>query len=287
RLIDLGPTIYARDAMGPAARQAFLAHRGARQLAFREGWNATVSVWEGVTGRTLRVNGKVDASDQGDMDTQIMLGLAPVAARPAATSALVIGFGSGVTTGVLADVPGMRRVRVVEIEPAVLSVSGLFARVNDSVLARPIVSAVVDDARSALQLRRDLFDVIVSEPSNPWVAGVATLYTPEFFRIVRSRLADGGVFSQWVQLYQLPLPVVAGIVRNVRAVFPHVEVWFSSSLDLLVLGSGLPLRYDRAWLGRLLAPTTGVGALSREWLGIDSVGDYFGRRLLGERGAAG
>src|SRR5437899_946298 len=158
RLIDLGPTIYARDPMGPAARQAFLAHRGARQLAFREGWNATVSVWEGISGRTLRVNGKVDASDQGDMDTQIMLGLAPAAARPEATSALVIGFGSGVTTRVLADVPGMRRVRVVEIEPAVLSVSGLFARVNDSVLARPTVSAVAADARSALQFPRDRFD---------------------------------------------------------------------------------------------------------------------------------
>jgi len=286
RLIDLGPTIYARDPMGPAARQAFLAHRGARQLAFREGWNATVSVWEGLSGRTLRVNGKVDASDQGDMDTQIMLGLAPAAARPEATSALVIGFGSGVTTRVLADVPGMRRVRVVEIEPAVLSVRGLFARVNDSVLARPIVSAVTDDARSALQLRRDQFDLIVSEPSNPWVAGVATLYTPEFFQIVRSRLADGGVFSQWVQLYQLPLPVVAGIVRNVRAVFPHVEVWFSSSLDLMILASDRPLRYDRAWIGRLLAPETPLGALSREWLGIDSVGDHFGRRLLDEAGVA-
>src|SRR5438309_9616030 len=286
RLIDLGPTIYARDPMGPAARPAFLAHRGPGQLAFREGWNATVSVWEGVSGRTLRVNGKVDASDQGDMDTQIMLALAPAAARPEATSALVIGFGSGVTTRVLADVPGMRRVRVVEIEPAVLSVRGLFARVNDSVLARPIVSAVTDDARSALQLRRDQFDLIVSEPSNPWVAGVATLYTPEFFQIVRSRLADGGVFSQWVQLYQLPLPVVAGIVHNVRAVFPHVEVWFSSSLDLMILASDRPLRYDRAWIGRLLAPDTPLGGLSREWMGIDSVGDHFGRRLLDEAGVA-
>lgn len=286
RLIDLGPTIYARDPMGPAARQAFLAHRGQRQLAFREGWNATVSVWEGVSGRTLRVNGKVDASDQGDMDTQIMLGLAPAAARPEATSALVIGFGSGVTTRVLADVPGMRRLRVVEIEPAVLSVSGLFAHVNDSVLARPTVSAVADDARSALQLRHDVFDLIVSEPSNPWVAGVATLYTPEFFQIVRSRLTDGGVFSQWVQLYQLPLPIVAGIVRNVRAVFPHVEVWFSSSLDLMILASDRPLRYDRAWIGRLLAPGTPLGGLSREWLGIDSVGDHFGRRLLDEAGVA-
>src|SRR5881275_2080836 len=286
RLIDLGPTIYARDPMSPAALQGFLAHRGARQLAFREGWNATVSVWEGLTGRTLRVNGKVDASDQGDMDTQIMLGLAPAAARPEATSALVIGFGSGVTTRVLADVPGMRRVRVVEIEPAVLSVRGLFARVNDSVLRRPIVSAVTDDARSALQLRRDQFDLIVSEPSNPWVAGVATLYTPEFFQIVRSRLAEGGVFSQWVQLYQLAIPVVAGIVRNVRAVFPHVEVWFSSSLDLMILASDRPLRYDRAWIGRLVGPGGALEVLGREYLGVDQPEDYFGHFLFGEAGVA-
>src|SRR5947199_3909933 len=284
RLIDLGPTIYARDPMGPAARQAFLAHRGARQLAFREGWNATVSVWEGLSGRTLRVNGKVDASDQGDMDTQIMLGLAPAAARPEATSALVIGFGSGVTTRVLADVPGMRRVRVVEIEPAVLSVRGLFARVNDSVLARPIVSAVTDDARSALQLRRDQFDLIVSEPSNPWVAGVATLYTPEFFQIVRSRLADGGVFSQWVQLYQLPAAVVTGIVRNLAAVFPHVEIWFSSPGDVMVLGSARPLTYDRAWLGRLVGARGSLGELGREYLGVDQPADYFGHLLLGPAG---
>jgi spermidine synthase len=286
RLIDLGPTIYGRQPMDAAGRRAFLAHRGARQLAFREGRNATVSVWEGLSGRTLRLNGKVDASDHGDMNTQIMLGLAPVAARPEPASALVIGFGSGVTTRVLAQVPGMRRVRVVEIEPAVLAMSGLFQGVNDSVLARSTVEAVVDDARSALQLRRDQFDVIVSEPSNPWVAGVATLYTPEFFAIVRSRLSEDGVYCQWVQLYQLPLTVVASVVRNMRAVFPHVEVWFSSSLDLMVLGSGRPIRYDRAWLARLLAPATPVGALSREWLGIDSAGDHFGRRLLGEAGAA-
>lgn len=285
RLIDLGPTIYARNVMDREARRAFLAHRGARQLAFREGRNATVSVWEGFSGRTLRVNGKVDASDHADMNTQIMLGLAPAAARAEPASALVIGFGSGVTPRVLAAVPGMRRVRVVEIEPAVLSMSLLFAAVNDSVLAQPVVSTVVDDARSALQLNRDGFDVIVSEPSNPWVAGVATLYTPEFFQIVRSRLTDGGVFCQWIQLYQLPLPVVASVVRNVRAVFPHVEVWFSTGLDIMVLASDRPLRYDRPWLGRLLAPSTAIGTLSREWLGVDSLGDIFGRRLLGEAGA--
>lgn len=286
RLIDLGPTIYARGRMNAAEQRAFLEHRGVRQLAFREGWNATVSVWDGEAGRSLRVNGKVDASDRGDMDTQIMLGLAPVAARADAASALVIGYGSGVTTRVLAAVPGMTRVRVVEIEPAVLRMDSLFHHVNDIVLSRPNVTAVVDDARSALQLGRERYDVIVSEPSNPWVAGVATLYTPEFFRIVRARLGDDGVFCQWIQLYQLPLPIVAGIVRNVREVFPHVEVWFAESHDLMVLASPRPLAYDRAWLARLVGPRGTLAEIGREWLGIDEPEQYFGRMLLGEAGVA-
>ena len=286
RLIDVGPTIYGRQPMNAADRRAFLEHPGVRQLAYKEGWNATVSVWESGAGRTLKVNGKADASDHGDMDTEVLLGLAPVAARANASSALVIGYGSGVTARALADVPGMTRVRVVELEPAVLAMTDYFSRVNGDVLHRANVSAVVDDARSALQIHPDRYDVIVSEPSNPWVAGVATLYTPEFFRVVRRRLAPDGVFCQWVQLYQLPLPVVAGIVRNVRTVFPHVEIWFSSPWDLMVVASGQPLRYDAAWLDRLFGRGGAVAGLGREYLGVDGPADYVGHFLLGEAGVA-
>src|SRR5205807_1040980 len=262
------------------------AHRSVHQLAFKQGWNATVSVWESGPGRTLKINGKADASDHGDMDTEILLGLAPAAARPGAARALVIGYGSGVTTRVLAGVPGMERVRVVEIEPAVLAMSRFFLHVNDTVLARSNVSVAVDDARSALQIDTARYDVMVSEPSNPWLAGVATLYTPEFFRIVRGRLADDGVFCQWVQLYQLPVSVVAGIVRNFTAVFPHVEIWFSSPGDVMLLGSARPLAYDPAWLGRLVGPHGALGELGREYLGVDQPADYFGHLLLGPTGIA-
>ena len=287
RLIDLAPTIYARQHMEAGARRAFLEHEGARQLAFVEGRNATVSVWESEVGRSLRVNGKVDASDRGDMGTEVMLGLAPIAARPGASRGLVIGYGSGVTAHVLAATPGMQQVRVIEIEPAVLAMDSLFHHVNGRVLDQPGVSSVTDDARSALQLQRDRFDVIVSEPSNPWIAGIATLYTPEFFTIVRRHLADDGIFCQWVQLYQLPLPIVAGIVRNVRAVYPHVEVWFGEYPDLLVLGSAHPLSYDSTWVRRLVGPTGALGDLAREWLNIDAPAEYLGHRLLGERGVSG
>jgi spermidine synthase len=286
RLIDLGPSIYARGPMDARAVEAFLVHAGSRQLAYTEGRNATISVWESVGGRALKVNGKADASDFGDMDTQIMLGLAPVAARPEARTAFVVGYGSGVTARVLAAVPGMVRVRVSEIEPAVLAMNRFFLAVNDSALGRPTVSVLVDDARSALQLDPARYDVIVSEPSNPWLAGVATLYTPEFFEIVRRHLSDGGVFCQWVQLYQLPLPVVAGVVRNVRAVFPYVHLWFGSAGDVMVVASARPLRYDRPWLARLVGPRGALGDLGREYLGVDQPEDYFGHFLLGATGVA-
>lgn len=286
RLIDLGPSIYARGPMNAHMVSEFLKHRGSRQLMYEEGWNATVSVWEGVTGRALKVNGKADASDYGDMDTQIMAGLAPVAARPNARSAFVVGYGSGVTARVLSDVPGMQRVRVAEIEPAVLDAGRYFVHVNDHARTRPNVSVVVDDARSALQLDSTRYDVIVSEPSNPWLAGVATLYTTEFFQVVRDRLADDGVFCQWVQLYQLPLPVVTGIVQNVHAVFPHVHIWFGAPGDVIVLGSARPLRYDREWLARLIGPGAPLAVLSREYLGVDQPDDYFGHWLLGDTGVA-
>jgi spermidine synthase len=283
-LMDVAPAIYGRDLKTKTDVVRFLNHVGTRQLAFREGRNATVSVWESQEGRALAVNGKVDASDVGDMDTQVMLGLAPAAARRGATSAFVIGFGSGTSVATLADVPGMRRVRVAEIEPAVLSMSGFFRSVNRNPLARPTVSVVVDDARSALQLEHESYDVIVSEPSNPWVAGIATLYTPEFLRQARARLTPGGVFCQWVQLYQLPIPVVASIVANVRSVFPHLEVWMASPHDILLLGSDRPLTFDREWLSRLVGPGAPLEKPAREWLGIRELDDFFGRSLLGPRG---
>jgi len=191
-----------------------------------------------------------------------------------------------VTTRVLTDVPGMQRVSVVEIEPAVLAMSRHFFNVNGDVLTRPSVSVVVDDARSALQIDRRRYDVIVSEPSNPWLAGVATLYTPEFFRIVQGRLAGDGVFCQWIQLYQLPLAVVAGIVGNVRAVFPHVELWFSSPSDVMVLASARPLAQEPAWLERLVGPRGALGEPASEYLAIDRPEDFPGHRLLGEAGVA-
>src|SRR5205823_752870 len=86
------------------------------------------------------------------------------------------------------------------------------------------------------------------------------------------------------QLYQLPLPVVAAIVRNVRAVFPHVQVWYSSPWDLMVMGSAHSITYDRTWLDQVLQPASPLGTAAREYLGVTATDEYFGHLALGEAG---
>src|SRR2546429_5385635 len=141
-------TTLFRSRMDGPARERFLTHRGVRQVAFREGANATVSVWEGESGRSLRVNGKVDGSDRGDMDTQVMLGLGPAVARVGAASALVIGYGTGVTAHVLAEVPSVRRLKVVELEPAGVQMDSFFVGGNGAVLAPAPLRRAHHESRS-------------------------------------------------------------------------------------------------------------------------------------------
>ncbi|PYP69898.1 MAG: hypothetical protein DMD36_08365 [Gemmatimonadetes bacterium] len=90
-----------------------------------------------------------------------------------------------------------------------------------------------------------------------------------------------------MQLYQLPVPIVTGIVRSLKAVFPHVQIWFSSPGDVMVLGSARPFVYEPAWLERLVGPHGALGELGFEYLGVDRPEQYFGHLLLGEAGVAG
>jgi spermidine synthase len=262
----------------------FLRGLGAEQLRFDEGWNATISVWRNGNYTWLKTNGKADASSVADMNTQVLLGALPVMARPRPERAFVIGFGSGTTVRTVVDAPDVREVDVVEIERAVLRSAPLFADVNQDVLADPRVRIIEDDARSALQLGGRPYDVIVSEPSNPWVAGVAGLFTPEFFGIIKSRLAHDGVFAQWVQMYRVDVGVIAVVVANLRQVFPHVEMWYANSADLVLLASNRPLTWDRTRIARFVEPGTPSAASMRDWLLIREPDDLLGRFVMGDRG---
>ena len=286
RLLDRGVVVYGRTEMDAGDLDRYLRGYGSEQLFFQEGWNSAVSVWRDGNQSWLKVNGKVDASSVADMDTQVMLGLLPALAHPQPRRVFVVGFGSGATTRTLADAPGVARIDVAEIERAVLRASRLFREVNHDVLNDPRVHVIEDDARSALMLAEMPYDVIVSEPSNPWIAGVASLFTRDYYRVVARRLATGGVFCQWLQMYRVTPAAVAVVVANLRAVFPHVEIWFANASDLMVLAANDSIVWDETRVAALLAPGTRTGEAARSWLRVASPDDLLGHFLLGERGAA-
>jgi len=286
RLLDRGAVVYGRASMDAEELDQYLRGYGSEQLFFREGWNSVVSVWRDGNQAWLKVNGKVDASSVADMDTQVMLGLLPALAQAHPQRAFVVGFGSGATVRTLADVPGVARVDVAEIERAVLRASRLFRDANRDVLEDPRVHVIEDDARSALMLAETPYDLIVSEPSNPWIAGVASLFTRDYYRVVARRLAPGGLFCQWLQMYRVTPGAVAVVIGNLRAVFPHVEIWFSNASDLMVLAANEPIRWDRARIATLLRGNTRTGQAARSWLRVASPEDLLGYFLLGDRGTA-
>ncbi len=249
----------------------------ARLLFYEEGLTTTVSVEESRGDVFLRVNGKTDASSGIDMPTQVLLGHLPLLFHPAPGEALVIGLGSGVSVGAALRHP-LRRVTVVELERAVVTASRLFEHVNGRPLADPRTRLVINDARNFLLLTSDRFDVIVSEPSNPWVTGAASLFTRDFFELARARLQPGGVFGQWLQLYSLTPETLRTVVATFQAVFPHTVVFQTINQDTLLIGSPAPFGVDFAALERRLGADAVRADLGR--VGLREPADLFAWLLL-------
>jgi len=227
-------------------------------LMYDEGITATVSVrrdWDTVS---LAINGRTNASDIGDMPTQIMLGQLPLLLAPNTRNGLVVGFASGVTVGSVLQ-SGIESLDCVELEPATLKASRFFEHVNNRPLEDPRLRLIVDDARTLFQVSPARYDFIVSEPSHPWVPGVANLFTREFFQLGRDRLVDKGVFVQWLQIYQLSTDSLKSVLATFNVVFPYVRVFRVGGLtrgkDLILVGSRQPLSLDQVG-DRIRAPRT-------------------------------
>jgi hypothetical protein len=152
----------------------------------------------------------------------------------------VIGFGTGVSTGELASLEWVQEVDVAEISQAVIEAAPLFDRGNRAASKNPKVTIRRGDAYRTLMRTEGTYDVIVSEPSNPWVSGVEMLYSIEFLEAARTHLARGGVYAQWMHLYALDEETIELVLRNYTEVFPHVSVWVTQPRDLLLMGFDTP-----------------------------------------------
>ena len=175
-----------------------------------------------------------------DMLTQKLLAHLPLLLHPNPRQVGIVGLGSGVTLA-SALVHPVVSVDVVEISPEVVEASAYFADVNRRALDDPRTRLVRGDGRTHFSLTSRLYDVVISEPSNPWMAGVAALFTQEFFQRVRSRLATGGIFCQWAHTYDVSDADLRSIVATFRAVFPDGTMWLAGDGDLLLVGSTAPL----------------------------------------------
>ena len=272
-----GVAVYAPRLHGLTRRQFEERQNLARLLMYEEGLTTTVSVEESRGDVFLRVNGKIDASTGVDMPTQVLLGHLPLLVHAQPREVLVIGLGSGVTVGSLLRHP-LTGVTVVELERAVIGASRFFDHVSGRPLDDPRTRLVVNDARNFLLLGRRGFDVIVSEPSNPWVTGASSLFTRDFFTHARARLRPGGVFGQWLQLYSLSPELMRTVIATFQSVFPHTLVFQTVHEDTLLLGSVTPFSLDLAQLGQRMAAPAVAADLAR--VGIRDATQLLGWLLL-------
>jgi len=229
-------------------------------IYYREGSTCTVSVYEEPLYRILKVNGKSDASNTSkDAGTQTLLAHLPLLLADRTDSVLVVGLGSGATAGG-ATLHPVKRIDCVEIEPAVAEAATFFTDINHNVLSDSRFHLIYADARTYLATTPQKYDVIISEPSNPWVAGVSSLFTVEHFRACRERLADDGIICQWFHFYEMSPREVRSVLASFLAAFPDTTLWSADRqiVDVLLVAKKHPWKVDYPRLAQRLENLPGV-----------------------------
>jgi len=223
--------------------------RDATILFRKDGKTATVHLVRYPEATSIRTNGKSDGSinlkpegERGsDEITMVLTAAVPLALRPETRTAAVIGIGTGLTMHTLLQSLAIERVETVEIESAMAEASRGFLPRNSAAFADPRGAILIDDAKTFFSTRNRRYDLIISEPSNPWVSGVSNLFTREFYRRIRTHLNDGGLLVQWFQLYEVDASLLASVMGALGEVFPHYAVFAASDHDVLIVASETPL----------------------------------------------
>ncbi len=278
-----GPLFTAGAVLGSAPLSDPQAALG-RLRFYRESREGVVSVREGWNGAlSLAVNGRTEASSGVDLASQLWIGHLPALLRPQARSALVVGLASGFTVGALARHP-LQRIDCVELSSAVAEAASEFDSLTGAPLRDPRVRLHIADARRWLARHSGSYDLIVSQPSNFWVAGVSALFTREFFELARQRLAPGGLVAVWLQAYSLDPEDFRSALATFVDVFPSATLWEEALAggDYFILGSPSDIPLDWPQVARTLA-LPGVRDVLRP-LGVRSLGELLAHRVTGRQG---
>lgn len=240
-------------------RTGSVPEKGSREVVFYEdGRTASVALSRFPNGvMNIAANGKTEASVPGswmrpctqatvrhglalDTGTQSLMALVPLGYVPSALHALTVGHGSGMTSHVLLGSPHLESLVTVEIEPEVIDASRLLLPANRNALEDPRSRIVIGDARTYLASSGRRYDIILSQPSNPWVSGNASLFTREFYELTKRAMRPDGIFAQWLQLYEISDDLVMGVLGAVHASFPSYRVHLVDEFDVLIVASLRP-----------------------------------------------
>jgi spermidine synthase len=220
-------------------------------LLFAEGPDATVTVTEQPVfserpRKFLRINGKCEATSAfcHDLPAQVLAAQFGMCSHPDPRRVAIIGLGSGVSLGSILTHPETASAQCLEISPCVVKAARLFGEVNGRALDNPRARLILNDGRIHFMATAEKYDLIISEPTNPWVAGVANLFTLEHFRNCRDRLAPGGRVCQWFHLYGTTPELMRIHLRTFLEVFPHAVLWICRE-DIFLVGSPEPWTLDR------------------------------------------
>lgn len=259
-----------------------VARNNSEMIWYRDGRTASISFTRNPkTGNfILSTNGKTDASlnktKVADDDyTQIATGAVPLTLKPDARSIAVIGMGSGRSSHVVLSVPSVREVHTIEIEPAMVEGARLFGPLVGSVFTDPRSYIHIEDAKTYFARHQNRYDLIISEPSNPWVSGVASLFSKEFYRQVKSKLADGGLLAQWIQLYEFDDGLLGSVIGALGSEFEDYAIYMLDETNLLIAAvpKGAVPEPDAGIL-----QSAGLQPLARS-IGLSNLDDLRGRRL--------
>jgi spermidine synthase len=262
----------------------YLSHVAPYELMYyAEGLSSVVTVARNKkTGDVwLANNGKIDASSKADMPTQVLVSHMPFFYRPESETVMMLGLAAGYSAGSAALHDHPKVIDLVEIEERIVDASHFFDEWNHHPLEDPRVVMKVNDARNHLNLTPDgHYDLIVAEPSNPWLTGVSNLFTKEYFEMGKRKLKKGGIWSQWIQIYGMDTEDLRSLLGTFSDTYTYVNLFSTiKDADLVLVGSETPLEMDVTRFQATIESNPRVKADLLE-IGIDSAYDLLARYRL-------
>lgn len=215
-------------------------------LFYKEGISANVGVVnlnDSLNQKIMIVNGKPEASNYLDMPTQVLISQIPLMLHSNPKNVFLVGLGSGVTAGSALTHP-VDEVLCLEISKDVIEAAKFFNDVNGNCLTNDKLKIIVEDAQTYLKSVNKKFDVIISEPSNPWIAGIGNLFSYEYFNLCKKSLNPNGIMVQWFHHYEMNDDVVKLVLHTFSEVFEFSQLWISIYGDMILIGSNEPIQPD-------------------------------------------